>query len=398
LKETKNTPKAIKKVCSFCESKNTKKNPIIMGNNISICKSCAEASLILMQMDNLKNLKGTSKVDFNYDKTPTELKELLDLYVIGQEDGKKSLSVTIHNHFKRINNPDLEIDKASLIIVGESGSGKTLLVETLARELDIPLAISDANSLTAAGYVGEDVENILTKLYQASDQDITKTENGIIFIDEIDKIAKMGEGRSVTRDVSGEAVQQALLKIIEGTKVRIPVNGGRKHPEGDDQVEIDTSNILFICAGAFPGIKKTEGISIKAFGSSENKPKEVKEKIDYDDLIRFGMIPELIGRLHSITELEPITKEHLVKILTVPKDNIIGQYKRLLGVDEVHLEFTKDSLDNIAIKALQRKTGARGLRSIIEEIMIDVMYNSGKFKNKTVRIDYRDSKFIEEVV
>lgn len=381
------------KICSFCGSENNKENPVISTEKESICKSCAETALLLMS--NNIEITGVSEISKENDITPNSLKSILDEFVIGQSDAKKVLSVAIYNHLKRINNLDKKIDKTNVLFVGPTGSGKTYLAQTIAKHLDIPLAIADATSLTAAGYVGEDVENVITKLYNAADGDIEKVEKGIIFIDEIDKIAKLSEGRSITRDVSGESVQQALLKIIEGSKVLIPTKGGRKHPNGEDQVEIDTSNILFICGGSFPDLRSSNKIELNALGSKKLSATE-KEKIDAEDIIKFGIIPELMGRLHLISELEDISEEAMVKILTEPKDSVIKQYKTLLSLDEVELSFTKEALSEIAKKAIDRKTGARALRSVVENIMMDIMFKIPEFRGKSVNIGFKD-KFIENI-
>jgi ATP-dependent Clp protease ATP-binding subunit ClpX len=385
-----------KNTCSFCGETHTESNPVINSAEESICKSCAETALTLMKFD---KIEVPEAANFGNNKTPGDLKKILDDYVIGQEDAKKVLSVAVYNHLKRINNLEKKIDKTNVLFVGPTGSGKTYLAQTIAKHLDIPLAIADATSLTAAGYVGEDVENVVTKLYNAADQDIDKTEVGIIFIDEIDKIAKMGEGRSITRDVGGETVQQALLKIIEGQKVLIPTKGGRKHPSGQDQVEVDTSNILFICGGAFPDLRDTKKITVNALGSvQEEKVKQNKNRVDAEDMIKFGIIPELIGRLHLISELEEISEEAMIEILTEPKDSVIKQYQRLFEIDNVELEFTKEALSQISKEAMERKTGARALRSVVENIMIDIMFDISNFRNKSVIIDYKNNEFKEIII
>lgn len=387
----------MKKNCTFCNCKDSVENQIIESKNGAICKSCAETTLYLMMLspglDMVKGYKPKEEIK----KTPKDFKSILDDYVIGQDDAKKVLSVAVYNHIKRIENLDKKIDKSNVLYVGPTGVGKTHLVQTLAKYLDIPLAIADATSLTAAGYVGEDVENVVTKLFNAADQDIEKTENGIIFIDEIDKIAKMGEGRSVSRDVSGEAVQQALLKIIEGSKINIPVKGGRKHPSGKDQVEIDTSNILFICGGSFPGLKEKSGkISIKGLGQGVQE-EESATRVEASDLIKFGIIPELMGRLHLISELHEISEEGMIEILTKPKDSVIKQYVELFKLDDVDLKFSKSSLKEIAKIAMKRKTGARALRSVVENIMIDIMFDIADYRGKIVNVVHDKNGFSQKI-
>ena len=330
-------------------------------------------------------------------KTPAELKKILDEYVIGQERAKKVLSVAVYNHYKRIFrhheiDDDTELNKSNVLLIGPTGSGKTLLAQTISKYLDVPLAIADATSLTEAGYVGDDVENVVTRLVQAADGDIKKAERGIIFIDEVDKVARMSENRSITRDVSGEGVQQALLKIVEGSVVNVPPKGGRKHP-GQDALQVDTTNILFICGGAFDGlediIKKKEGANILGFNQdkkTKNKQDKIISKVETDDLVKYGLIPELIGRLHMIATLNEITEDDMVHILTEPKNALIKQYIKLFEMDEVKLEFEKDALKELAKLAIARKTGARGLRSILEDIMLDIMFDLPKYRNKTVTI------------
>ena len=369
------------KKCSFCGSPEREENPLIAGNDAYICANCVVSAYKILFGEEESSASG----DFNPRLlTPKELKAMLDDYVIGQEEAKKTLSVAVYNHYKRIfkNLPDddTEISKSNILLIGPTGSGKTLLAQSIARFLDVPIAIADATNLTEAGYVGEDVENILTKLIQAADGEIDKAEKGIVFIDEVDKIARLGENRSITRDVSGEGVQQALLKIIEGSVVNIPPKGGRKHPN-QDFIQIDTSNILFICGGAFDGlndmIKRRLGGNTMGFGQKQRSKEEEENLlhlVEPDDLVHYGLIPELIGRLHVIATLNPIGVDDMVRILTEPKNALVRQYQKLFELDGVTLTFEEEALRAIARKAIERKTGARGLRSILEEILLDIMY------------------------
>ena len=381
------------KLCSFCSAPESEKNPLIAGSDAYICSNCViSAYKILFGEEEQSNY-----VEFNEALlTPKEIKQMLDEYVIGQNDAKKTLSVAVYNHYKRIfkdiNDDDTQIAKSNILLLGPTGSGKTLLAQTIARFLNVPIAIADATNLTEAGYVGEDVENILTKLLQAADGDVERAEQGIVFIDEVDKVARMGENRSITRDVSGEGVQQALLKIIEGSIVNIPPKGGRKHPN-QDFLQIDTSNILFICGGAFDGlneiIKRRLGSNTLGFGQEKRSKKEEEDLlylVESADLVSFGLIPELIGRLHIHATLNQIGIEDMVRILVEPKNSLVKQYQKLFEIDNATLTFEPEALEMIAQRAIDRKTGARGLRSILEEILLDIMYELPELENYEVVI------------
>ena len=387
-------PKGIK--CSFCGKTQESVKKIIAGPGVYICNECIGLCNEIIESEfydedeDTYTLAGLDKIP-----SPREIKGILDQYVIGQDEAKKTLSVAVYNHYKRIaneeemmakhekNDDDVEIQKSNILLLGPTGCGKTLLASTLAKILNVPFAIADATTLTEAGYVGEDVENILLKLIQAADGDIEKAEKGIIYIDEIDKITRKSENPSITRDVSGEGVQQALLKIVEGTVASVPPQGGRKHPQ-QELLQINTSNILFICGGAFEGleniIKDRIGKKSMGFGADIESKKDIDkykvfEQLLPQDLLKFGMIPEFIGRLPIIATLKELDREALIKITTEPKNALVKQYKKLLQMDDVELIFEHEALEAIVDKAIERKTGARGLRSIIEEIMRDIMFD-----------------------